>query len=84
MDPLDALISKIVQNLLEPAVALIGVLAFLYFVYGVVIFIANAGNEEKRAEGQRHMLWAVIGLAILFGANAIISFINGTVNAVGH
>ncbi len=82
MDPIDSFISTIVHNLLEPAVALIGVLAFLYFVFGVVMFIGNSANEEKRAQGQRHMLWAIIGLAIIFGANAIIGFIGGTVNSI--
>lgn len=82
MNPIDSFISTIVDNLLEPAVALLGVLAFLYFVFGVVMFIGGAENEEKRAQGQRHMLWALIGLAIIFGANAIISFIGGTVNSI--
>jgi len=75
MNAIDSFIQKIVENLLQPVVALIGVLAFLYFVFGVVTFIRNADNEEKRAEGQRHMVWALVGMVILFGANAIIELI---------
>lgn len=80
MTALDSFIDALVTNIFEPLVALLGVLAFLYFVFGVVMFIRNADSEEKRAQGQRHMLWAVIGLVIIFGANAIIAFI---LNLVG-
>jgi len=75
---IDTFLDAIIVNILEPIVALLGVLAFLYFVFGVVMFIRNADNEEKRPEGQRHMLWAIIGLVIIFGANAIIGFILAT------
>lgn len=82
MDIIDTFIGKVVTNIFQPLVALLGILAFLYFVWGVVMYIRNAENEEKRSEGQRHMLWAIIGLAIIFGANAIIGFVGSTANSV--
>jgi len=82
MQALDDFILGIIDELVEPAVMLLGALAFVYFVFGVVMYIRNADNEEKRTEGQRHILWAIIGLAIIFGANAIVGFIGDTVNSV--
>lgn len=81
MDAINTFIDRVVANILDPVVALLGILAFLMFVWGVVMFIRNADNEEKRAEGQRHMIWAIVGLAIIFGANAIIRFIAATLNS---
>lgn len=82
MNVIESFIGKVVENILMPLTALITILAFLLFVYGAVNFIRNAENEEKRSVGIQHMFWAVIGLVIIFGANAIISFIGGTVSSV--
>lgn len=67
------------QMILAPAATLIALLAFALFVWGVVQFIGNAENQEKRATGQKHMIWGIIGLAILFGANAIVNLIGSIV-----
>lgn len=82
MEIIDAFISRVVENILSPIVALLTILAFLYFVFGVVMYIKNADNEEARTTGQRHMLWAIVGLVLIFGVNAFIGLINGTVNSV--
>lgn len=82
MDFIDAFLQKLVENIFGPVVLLLGVLAFLYFVFGVVMFIRSAEDEEARRTGKAHMLWAIIGLAIIFGANAIINLINDTANSV--
>jgi TRAP-type C4-dicarboxylate transport system permease small subunit len=82
MEVIDAFIGRVVTNIIEPATALLAVLAFLLFVYGGVNFIRNAENEEKRSTGIQHMFWAIIGLVIIFGANALLGFIGGTVDSV--
>ena len=77
--PIDTFIDKVEANILTPLVTLVSVLAFLLFVYGIVEFIRNAENEEKRATGAQHILWGLIGLVVIFGANAIIGFLKNTV-----
>ncbi len=67
--------------ILVPLITLLSLVAFVLFVWGVVQFIAGAEDEEKRKTGQQHMIWAIIGLAIMFGANAIITLIKLTVGA---
>jgi hypothetical protein len=79
--PVTEFIQKIEANILTPIVTLISVLAFMLFVYGVVEFIRNGDNEEKRATGQRHMVWGIVGFVIIFGANAIISLIGSLVGS---
>lgn len=64
-----------------PLVTLVSLAAFVLFVWGVVQFIAGADNDEKRKIGQQHMIWGIIGLVIMFGANAIIAVIKQTVGA---
>lgn len=72
-------IAKLETAILTPLITLMALGAFVYFVWGVVQFIIGAGDEEKRKKGQQHMIWGIIGLVIMFGANAIIALIKQTV-----
>ncbi len=72
-------LAKLDAAILTPLMILLTLAATLYFTWGVVQFIINAGDEEKRLAGQRHMIWGIIGLVIMFGANAIIALIKNTV-----
>jgi hypothetical protein len=54
-------------------------LAVVYFLWGVVGFIKNADNTEKREEGYKHMIWGIIGLFIMISANGIINIIRSTI-----
>jgi uncharacterized membrane protein YidH (DUF202 family) len=72
-------LARIQEQILTPIVTLLALAAFVLFVWGVVQFIAGADDEEKRKTGQQHMIWGIIGLVIMFGANAIIMLIKQTV-----
>lgn len=79
MDDFHAFLTKIETEILTPIIAVIALAALILFVFGIVKFIANAGDAKKRAEGQQQMFWGIIGLAIMFGANAIIAVIKHTI-----
>ncbi|MES2668633.1 MAG: hypothetical protein V4644_03020 [Patescibacteria group bacterium] len=74
-------ITRVQENILDPIITLLALAAFLLFLWGIVEFIAGATDEEKRRTGQEHMIWGIIGLVIIFGANAIVSLIKATVGA---
>jgi hypothetical protein len=74
-NPGDTLLKGIVTNIVNPVIYLLVFLAVVYFVYGVMVFIKNADNSEKRKEGSQHMLWGVIGIFIMFSAKGIIYII---------
>lgn len=83
MDPVNDFITAIEREILAPIITLIALAAFAVFVWGVVEFIQGADNEEKRRTGQIHMIWGIIGLVIIFGANAIISIISAVAGGLG-
>ena len=70
--------NNIVNNILNPIIELLVAAAFVVFVWGVVDFIRGADDSEKRSTGQQHMIWGIVGLIIIFGANAIINIIKAT------
>lgn len=81
MNPFQTFIGKVQEQILTPIITLLSLAAFVLFLWGIVEFIAGAEDEEKRRSGQQHMIWGIIGLVIIFGANAIVSLIKATVGA---
>ena len=71
----DTLLLKINNLILTPVVRLLFALAFLYFFYGVVKFIRSADDPEERKTGAKHIMWGVVGIAIMFTAVALIRII---------
>lgn len=78
-EALDVFLGKLTAALINPLITLLSLGAFVLFVWGIVEFFAGAGNEEKREIGKRHMLWAFVGLVIIFGAKAIVALIAASV-----
>ena len=76
--PIQGFFESLQRQILTPLITLVALAAFVFFVWGVVQFIANADDAEKRKLGQQHMIWGIIGLVIIFGANAIISILTAT------
>lgn len=70
---------KVESQIIDPIITLIAFAAFILFAWGVVQFIAGAGDEEKRRTGRQHMLWGIIGLAIVFGARVIVTILGNIV-----
>ncbi len=59
---------------------LLFVVAFVVFIYGIVEFLGGKEEASKMEDGKRHMIWGVVGIAIMlsvFGIiNLIISFVD--------
>lgn len=77
---MEEFIQNILREIVNPIITLVALLAFAFFVYGVVEFIRNGDNDEKRKIGQQHMIWGIVGLVILFAAQAILAIIGNTAN----
>lgn len=81
MSPVSGFLYSLQQQIINPLITLVALAAFLYFLWGLVVFIrAGALGGKDKEDGKRHMLWAVIGLAIIFGARAILALM---VDSVG-
>ncbi len=74
-----ALISKVIAVVINPLLLLLGAVAGLVFVWGVVEYLWKLRNGESTNDGKNHMLWGLVGLFIIVAALAIMSMIWNTV-----
>ena len=75
---MNAFLAKIVVQIVNPIILLLAASAFVVFLWGIFEFIAHAGDEGKRADGKKAILWGLVGLVIIFGAYGIINIALGT------
>ena len=80
MSVLNQFLGKVVVQIVNPLILLLSAAAFVVFVWGVFVFIMQAGDATKREEGRKAIFWGLIGLVIIFGAYGIINVALGTFN----
>lgn len=59
-------------------IPLIFTLAFLYFLWGMVMFIRGADDVKKREESKKFIYWGIIGLTVMVGVWGIIKIVTIT------
>lgn len=65
-------------NFLSSATALLFAAAFFYFLWGVFQFVRAAGDEEARKVGREHIIYGVIGLAVMASVYGLVTFLTTT------
>lgn len=77
--PVSTLVARITTAIIDPLIALIFAAGFLVFAWGVVQFMLGLANDtEAKNDGKKHMLWGVIGMAIMMSALGILRVIANT------
>jgi hypothetical protein len=62
-------------KLINPILGLLTGLAVVYFVWGIVQYIKNSGDESAAKKGKSTMLYGMFALFILFSFWGIVQFI---------
>lgn len=66
-------------NLVRIALGLLSIIALVMFIYGGLTFLTSGGNEEKISRAKATLVWATIGIVVIFGSYSLLSFIVNTV-----
>ena len=72
---LESIIAVITKSILNPFIKLLFAVATAVFIWGVIQFITNVEDAEQKEAGKRHMVWGVVGLAIMLGTYGIIELL---------
>ncbi len=64
-----------IGRIIKAALGVVGSLALLMFIYGGFIWMFSAGNPEKVAKGRSILIWASLGLVLIFSSYSLSNFI---------
>ena len=79
MEALNSLLDGLIREIVNPLIFLFIGIAVVVFIYGVLEFVGMfSKGEEVRASGRRHMLWGIVGLAIMVGVFGILAIVLNT------
>lgn len=71
--------AQVINTVIKGILGLTGVIALVAFVGGGVIWMTSGGNPEKVKKGRDVMVWAVLGLFIIFSSYSILKYIFGAI-----
>ncbi len=66
-------IPKIIGNIVKALLGLSGALALFVFVWSGVLMIIAAGNPEKIKKAKDSLIWATIGLVVIFTSYTLVA-----------
>jgi len=69
--PIPALISRVITG----ALGVVGSFALLMFIYGGFMWMLSGGNEKMVEKGKSTLIWAALGLVIIFMSYALVNFV---------
>ncbi|SRR6056297_736283 len=67
--------NKLISKVINAILGVIGSLALLMFVFGGFTWMTSSGSPEKVKKGRDIIVWAVIGLAIIFFSYALVNLV---------
>ena len=82
-ESVDQFISNVNKMIINPIIIFLFALAVVFFVYGIVEFISNQENEEKKTKGKSHMIWGIVGITIMMSVFMLMNILMSTFNIQG-
>lgn len=66
---------QLVNNVVRAILGVVGAVTLFMFVYGGMLWMTSAGNANRIERGKDTLIWATIGLLVIFSSYAILNFI---------
>jgi len=61
--------------IISKLLSILGAIALLVFIYGGFRWLTAAGNDKNIAAGKETLVWATIGIIVIFLAYIMVGFI---------
>lgn len=65
----------IIGNVIRVVLGIVGSLALIIFIYGGLTWMTSSGNTERIKRGRDTLVWAAIGLMVIFGSYTVVNFV---------
>lgn len=66
---------ELVQNVITGILGVVGAVSLVMMVIGGITWMTSAGNADRVRRGRDTLLWAILGLVVIFLSYAIINFV---------
>ena len=78
MNAATQLISKFVKLIIDPTILLVFSAGFMWFLWGLMMFIFKLDTGGDHKEGKDHMLWGLVGMLVMVSVYGIIALLDNT------
>ncbi len=79
--PKDMTPQILIGKIIKAVLGIVGSLALVMFIYGGFTWMLAGGNAEKVTKGRNILVWATIGLVVIFFSYALVKFVLGAIGA---
>lgn len=66
---------KIIGNIIKVILGIVGSITLAIFIYGGLLWMTSSGNTERIKKGRDTLVWATIGLMVIFGSYTVVNFV---------
>ena len=75
---------KFATEIINWFLGFVGLVAVAMFIYGGVLYLAAAGNDEQAGKGKKVMLYAVVGIIVILMAWTIVYAVTHGLGVIGN
>lgn len=72
---------SVIGNVISQVLGVVGALALIIFIYGGLTWMMAMGNEQQIKKGKDILVWATLGLVIIFSSYALVKFVLQAIGA---
>jgi hypothetical protein len=65
----------VIANVINVVLGILGAISLLVFIYAGVSLMISGGVPEKVKKARNTLVWAIVGLALIFSSYGILNFI---------
>lgn len=77
-------LSFTVSSVLDQIFGILGIIALCIVIYSGIRYVTSLGKNDKAKDALKYMLWAVIGLVVIFFSYAVVKFVLQQIVKVGQ
>lgn len=70
-------IPELIGRIILGVTGVVGSIALAMFLYGGFLWLTAAGKDDQVSKGKDTLVWAALGLALIFASYSLVNFIFG-------
>ncbi len=72
-------IPALIGVIINAVLGVVGSVALIMFVYGGIVWMTAGGNEQSITKGRNILMWAAVGIVVIFSSYALVRFVIGAI-----